>query len=364
MRTRAAVLRGPDQPFALEDVRLEEPAAGEVLVRVVGVGLCHTDLFPRRPQAPVSFPLVAGHEGAGVVEAVGPGVAEPRVGDHVVLSFDSCAGCRGCLAGSPSTCDSFFERNLTGRAVDGATTMVDGAHAPVANRWFGQSSFAAHAVVAARNVVPVGPDVPLELLGPLGCGVQTGAGAVLEALRVPAGANVVVFGAGAVGLSAVMAAKLAGAAAVVAVEPRAGRRALAERVGAHRSMDPAAPDLVDQLRGLTGGFDFALDTTGIPSVAADAVASLTPRGVCGLVGIPTGDLTLGRRALAVGRTVMGIIEGGVVPRVFVPQLVELWRQGRFPFDCLVETFPLSAINDAEGAAVRGEVVKPVLLVDA
>ena len=362
MQIKAAVLRASDAPYAIEDVELAAPGHGEIRVRIVAAGVCHTDVMPRIPGFLAAPPIITGHEGAGVVDAVGPGVSGVVPGDHVVLSYDACRECENCRTANSAYCETFFPRNMTGLAIDGSTPVVDADGKPVAARWFGQSSFATHAVVSAANAVKVDRDLPLELLAPLGCGVQTGAGSVLVSLRVAAGSSVVVFGAGGVGLSAVMAAKVAGAAVIVAVDLNPGRLELARELGATHTFDGAQGDLASAIQGITGGgAQYTLDTTGVASVAATAVEVLRPTGTCGLIAPLQGDLVLGPHVLGIGRTVTGILEGSAVPQVFIPTLIELWRQGRFPFDKLIKTFPLEQINEAEQAAIKGEVVKPVLL---
>lgn len=362
MQIKAAVLRAADGPYRLEDVELADPGPGEVRVRIVSAGMCHTDLLPRVPDFMAAPPIITGHEGAGVVEALGDGVQDLAPGDHVVLSFDSCRSCANCVSGHPAYCDTFFPRNLTGLDLSGGSAVRDAEGRPVASRWFGQSSFATHSLVAARNVVKVDPSLPLELLGPLGCGIQTGAGSILVALGVEAGSSVVVFGAGGVGLSAVMAARVAGAAVIVAVDLNPGRLELARELGATHAFDGGRDDLLEQLLQATGGGAlYCLDTTGVPAVIQTAVQALRPTGTCGLVGVQQGDLVLGPADLAVGRNMMGILEGDAVPQVLIPRLIELWQQGRFPFDKLIKTFPLEEINEAEQATLKGEVVKPVLV---
>jgi len=362
MEITAAVLRTADGPYELEQVQLADPGPGEVLVRVVGAGMCHTDVVPR--SLDMLLPIITGHEGAGVVEAIGEGVAGVAVGDHVVLSFDSCGACASCAKGKPSYCETFLARNVTGRDVEWGTTVTDASGAGVAARWFGQSSFATHCIATVRNVVVVDRDAPLELIGPLGCGILTGAGSVLVALEVQAGDSLVVFGAGAVGLAAVMAGVVAGASPIIAVDLHRHRLDLALELGATHVLDGAATGLVEEIQAVTGGgADFSFDTTGNTAVMTTAISALRLGGHCGLVGVQTEPLTLDPMAL-IGKHISGILEGSADPQQLVPQLLELWRAGRFPFDRLVETFPLAEINEAEAASLAGRVVKPVLLLPA
>ncbi|MBA9005847.1 NAD(P)-dependent alcohol dehydrogenase [Thermomonospora cellulosilytica] len=362
MRIKAAVLRAHDAPHRIEEVELAAPGPGEVLVRIAGAGLCRTDLLPRVPGFPAAPPIVCGHEGAGVVEEVGPEVGRLEPGDHVVLSYDSCRSCADCLWGRPAHCETFFSRNLTGTGVDGPGPMRDERGAPVAARWFGQSSWATHSLVAARNTVKVDRDLPVELLGPLSCGIQTGAGAVLHTFNVTFGSSVIVCGMGSAGLGAVMAARVAGADTIVAVDADPDRLDLARGLGATHGFDGAREDLPALLLEATGGgAQYALDTTGLPSMISIAVHALRPGGTCGLVGAQQGDLVLDSEALTAGRTLTGIVGGDTVPQVFIPQLIRLWRQGRFPFERLITAFPLEEIDRAEEAVLKGEVVKPLLV---
>ncbi len=361
VKARAAVLRSRTLPFRVEDLTLDGPGPGEALIEVAGTGFCHTDLLPRTDRLGVALPLVAGHEGAGKVLATGQGTHEVSPGDHVVMSFDSCGGCRACLAARPAGCAAFFPRNLSGRRPDGTGTARDAAGEEVSAYWFGQSSFATHAVVPVRSLVPVSAALPLELLGPLGCGFQTGAGAVINSLGVQAGSSVVVGGTGAVGLAAVMAARAVGATVVVAVDILPLRRKLAEELGATHTLDGRSQTLTEEILEITGGADHALDTTGLPPVITSLVRGLHSEGSCGLVGVQHGDLTVDPLLIASGRTIKGIIEGDAVPRLFVPRLIGLWQQGRFPFDRLIHRYPLDEIDRAERDMASGEVVKAVLI---
>ncbi|AEW98449.1 NAD(P)-dependent alcohol dehydrogenase [Streptantibioticus cattleyicolor] len=361
MRIEAAVLRKPDQPFEMAHLELDEPGFGEVLVRAVASGVCHTDFLPRKG-LPVTMPLVVGHEGAGVVEAVGPGVTGLAPGDHVVASFDSCGRCPACLSGRPNACTGFHARNLTGRRADGSTGARDADGTAVSARWFGQSCFADHWLATERNLVPVGKDLPLDKLGPFGCGLQTGAGAVLVAVPVGPGASLAVYGAGTLGLAAVMAARAAGAADITVVDLHPARRQLALELGATRAVDGADPDVTERVRDGRGeGYDLALDTTGRSSVVRSALAVLRPRGTCALVATGGDDLVIPPRALTAGRTLTYLLEGDAVPQVFIPRLIRLWQDGRFPFERLLTTYPLAGINDAERDTTAGTVVKPVLV---
>ncbi|MFD8203327.1 NAD(P)-dependent alcohol dehydrogenase [Streptomyces sp. NPDC003470] len=363
MRFGAAVLRSYGDPFTIEEVTLTDgPAEGEILVRIAGCGMCRTDLAVRRSAGRSPLPAVLGHEGSGVVVETGGAGTGMDTGDHVVLSFDSCGHCHSCRAAAPAYCDSFASLNLFGGRTEHAARLTDTTGAALAPRWFGQSSFAEYAVVPARNAVRVDPSLPLHLLGPLGCGFLTGAGAVLNSFGAGPGDTLAVFGAGAVGLAAVMAAHAAGAV-TVAVDRHPGRLALAERLGALPL--PVAPaGLPDRIRRLTGGgVMYALDTTGSAGLINDALRSLRPTGHLGLVARLRAALPLEAGTLDRGRRISHICEGDAVPGLLVPRLISLWRAGRFPFDQLIRTYPLADINKAEHDCDTGRVVKPVLIPD-
>lgn len=365
MNITAAVAREAEQPFSVEELELEGPRASEVLVRVVATGMCHTDLIVRDQWYPVPLPCVLGHEGAGVVEEVGEGVTKVAPGDNVVLTFASCGKCATCLRGKPTYCLSFFGLNFGGARLDG-TSPISGNGEPVHGHFFGQSSFATHALATERNVVKVAGDAPLEMLGPLGCGIQTGAGGVLNTLHPEAGTSIVVFGTGAVGLSAIMAARIAGCTTIIGVDVKPDRLKLAEELGATHVINGNETNAVEAVKESTGGgADFAIETTAVPAVFRQAVDALGPLGVCGLIGAAR----LGTEAtfdmndiLIPGKTIRGIVEGDSVPDVFIPRLVELHAQGRFPMDRLVKFYDLDGINDAAHAAEEGEAIKPVLRV--
>lgn len=358
---RAAVLRQPGGPLVIEEVEVEAPRATEVLVRLVSVGVCRTDTHALGEMPP---PAVLGHEGAGVVEAVGSAVAKVRPGDQVVMTFTSCGACRRCHLAEPAYCERFNELNFSGRRPDGSSALSSGG-APLAAHFLGQSCFATHALVGERSVVALDPGTDLRPLGPFGCGFQTGAGTVLNALRPPVGSAVAVCGTGAVGLAAVAAAAVAGCAPIVAVDTVAARLEVARRFGATHAVDAATTDLASAVAGIApGGLDYAIDTTGVAAVVASVVPLLTTRGTCAVVGAgPSAEMVLDWRTVLNGRTVTGIIGGNSVPDVFLPELVGLFHAGRFPVDELVRYYPFEEINAAVEASVRGEVVKPVLTFD-
>jgi aryl-alcohol dehydrogenase len=357
----AAVLRSYEDRFAVEEVMLNAgPAEGEILVEIAGCGMCRTDLAVRRSAGRSPLPAVLGHEGAGVVVETGGADTGLAIGDHVVLSFDSCGHCRACLGAAPAHCDSFAPLNLFGGREENAARFTDAAGGALAPRWFGQSSFAEYAMVSARNAVRVDPCLPLELLGPLGCGFLTGAGAVFNSFRVGPGDTLAVFGAGAVGLAAVMAAAAAGAV-TVAVDRHPERLALAERLHAI-PLHAASGDLPARIQRLTGGgAQYALDTTGCAELINDALRSLRPTGHLGLVARLGTALPLQPGTLDRGRRMSHICEGDAVPGLLIPRLTALWQAERFPFDQLIRTYPLAEINEAEHDCDTGRVVKPVLI---
>lgn len=360
--TTAAVLRAGNGPFTVEDLTVADPGDREVLVRIVAAGMCHTDLLARElPPEFFAGPQVYGHEGAGIIEAVGPGITEVAPGDHVVLSFSSCHHCPACDAGRRPYCFDFALHNMSGGRPDGtsAFTAADGSR--VGSHYFGQSSFAGLTVVAADSVVKVGADLGLRRLGPLGCGVQTGAGTILNTLAVEPGASVVIAGAGALGLSAVMAAKVAGAGAIVAVDRHANRLDLAAQYGATATLTGSPAELAGAIREATGGGTrYAFDTTGNAAVVRALHDSLDPIGTLAMAGVGFGDVSFDFLSMISGRRITGVMEGDAVPTEFIPRLAALNAAGEFPFHELITEFPLDEINDAEAASASGAVIKPVL----
>ena len=372
---KAATIRQKGGPFQIEHLMLEEPRSDEVLVKVMATGMCHTDMVARDQLYEVPMPIVLGHEGAGIVERIGSGVKKLAAGDHVVLTYMWCSHCKPCLRGDLTYCENFYALNFGGAREDGSTSTFEtvGEHEAqethkhgrhIHDHFFGQSTFGTYALANERNAVKVPEDAPLELLGPLGCGIQTGAGAVMNAFKVRPGSSFATFGGGAVGLSAVMAARVAGATTIIAADVVPSRLELAKELGATHTINSRETDPVLAVREITGGgADYTLESSGRPAVLRQAIDALAARGICGIVGAPA----LGTEAsfdvnsvMTTGKHIIGIIEGDSKPDLFIPALVELYTQGRFPFDKLVKFYTLDQINQAAEDSEKGVTIKPII----
>ncbi|TDD93524.1 NAD(P)-dependent alcohol dehydrogenase [Actinomadura rubrisoli] len=361
---QAAVFDTRDGPFHVEDVEIDEPGPGEVLIRVAATGICHTDGLARHGDLPFPAPGVLGHEGAGTVAAVGPGVASVGEGDRVVMGWPWCGECRNCLAGEPRYCARLGELLVSGVRPGGRPSALRRADGSVLHgHFFGQSSFATFALSQARSLVTVPADVPLELLGPLACGMSTGAGAVLTTLRPEAGSSLVVYGTGSVGLAAIMAARNSGATTIVAVDPVSSRLALARELGATHTIDALQDDPVAAVHDICGGpADNALECTGIISVVRQAADSVGMLGTCALIGgAPAGaEFSLDHLTTLWGKRIVGVLGGGGRSDQIIGALVDLYRQGRFPFDRLVSWFAFDEVEEALNASYAGKVIKPIV----
>ncbi len=352
-KIRAAVLRRRAVPLKIETLEMEGPRTDEILVRLIASGICHTDIGFVDDWSGSDTPAVLGHEGAGIVEEIGRGVKGVRPGDHVVLSYQSCGRCSPCRHGRPADCVRLSEANFGFARLDGTNALE---RSGVRGHFFGQSSFATHSLATKRNVVPVPRDLPLELLAPLGCGLQTGAGTVMNSLKVPAGAGIAIFGTGAVGLAAVMAARIVGAGPIIGVDIKPKRLALARELGATDVIDARREAIAGRIAQITGsGVNFVVDTTGEPEMVRLAVSVLKPGG---RVALLTGDMT--DRTFSGGRRAVGIIQGDAVPQRFIPRLIDLYRAGQFPFDRLVKFYDFQDINRAIADSRNGDTVKSVL----
>jgi aryl-alcohol dehydrogenase len=350
---QAAVLRKKGGPFQIESLEMDGPRDDEVLVRLVASGICRTDIDFCDDWDKADGAVVLGHEGAGVVERIGKKVKVVKPGDHVVLSYQSCGRCRQCRSGRPAHCIRSYELNFGFQRLDGSSGLQ---RSGVRGHFFGQSSFATHSLATERNLVKVSKDLPLELLAPLGCGLQTGAGTVMNSLKVSRKRSIAVFGTGAVGLAAVMASRLVGAGPIIGVDLKAKRLKLALKLGATHAIDNRHQDVAVRIADITGrGVDYVVETTGNFKIHQLAIDVLNPHGVVALL---TGERGTG--SLPEGRRTLSIIEGDAVPQHFIPKLIKLYRVGQFPFDQLVKFYEFREINRAIADAKRGNTIKPVL----
>ncbi|HGJ8973815.1 TPA: NAD(P)-dependent alcohol dehydrogenase [Pseudomonas aeruginosa] len=365
MKIHAALAHASNGSLSIEEIDLAEPGPGDVLVRVIASGLCHTDLTVLANPA-LPWPAVFGHEGAGIVEKVGAGVSKVEPGDHVLMSTASCGKCPKCMSGSPSYCSNFRAMNMSGgRCADGSCTHTHNGK-PVFARFLGQSSFASHVLAGERSVIKVARDLPLETLAPLGCGIQTGAGAILNTLRPRPGSSLVVFGAGGVGLSALMAAKIAGCGKLIVVDKVASRLELALELGATHVIDAAQSDVPAAIREITGGgADYAVEAVGAPKVMEQAIDALGQGGTAVLVGMAGAEASVSFNPIVLqnkGATIKGSIMAGEnsLPELFIDQLIDYWRQGRLPVEKLLRFYDFNDINQAVHDAHDGSAIKPVI----
>ena len=351
-KIRAAVLRKRGGPLEIESLEMEGPRDDEALVRIVASGICHTDIGFCDYWDKADGPVVLGHEGAGVVEQVGKKVKSVRCGDHVVLSYQSCGRCGRCRRGHPTDCERFYEANFGFARLDGSNALY---RSGVRGHFFGQSSFATHALATERNTVKVSKRLNLEILSPLGCGLQTGAGTVMNSLKVTKGASIAIFGTGAVGLAATMAARIVGANPIIGVDIIPKRLKLARELGATHVIDNRRDKIASRIADITGrGVDYVVETTANQEMHELAIDVLNPHGAVALLTGESGT------TLPEGRRTIGIIQGDAVPQSFIPKLIALYKAGKFPFDRLVRFYEFSKINAAIADAKSGDTIKPVL----
>jgi Zn-dependent alcohol dehydrogenase len=374
MKTVAAVLRAvtetrpytQSRPMALEEVELAPPRAGELLVRMEAAGVCHSDLSVVDGSRIRPLPMALGHEATGVVEQVGPGVADVKVGDHVVLAFvPSCGHCPECSQGRPALCAPGAAANGAGHLLHGPPLLQDGQGAQLFHH-LGISGFARHAVVARESAVVIPRDVPFETAALFGCAVLTGTGAVLNTAAVRAGQTAAVFGLGGVGLAAIMGAKIARAARIVAVDPVESKRRVALELGATEALTPEQAAGIKDLTG--GGVDYAFEAAGVPAVLEAAFKSLKRGGACVAMGLPHPARTVTLTALSFageGKSLLGSYMGGADPQRDIPRYLKLWKEGRLPVEKLhTSSLPLARINEAFELLASGAAIRQVLLPQA
>lgn len=367
-KIKAAVLSGTDKDFEIKTLQItEELAPHDVRVHMVASGICHTDEAVRNGQGgQFPFPAVLGHEGAGIVTEVGRAVRSTKPGDHVVLCYDYDGYCKNCLNGRPAACVNWNRLNMEGTRIDDSVPFFTEDGTPV-KMLFNQSSFASETIVDDRNVTVIDKKINLRKVGPLGCGFVTGSGTVFNGLKPEVGSSLVIFGTGAVGLGALMAAKITGCSKVICVDIVPKRLELAESLGADFVINSKESDPVAEIRKITdGGANYVIDTTGITPVMQQAFEALASGGVFAPLAVtrhefkidhPFADLT------SYEKTVKGVLMGEAVPQKAIPELIEFWQAGKFPFDRLEKFYSIEQINEANQASISGEVIKPVLIID-
>lgn len=362
MKVKAAINWAAGKQFIIDEVELDSPKASEVLVEVIATGVCATDAGAAAGHMGVPFPIVLGHEAAGIVRETGKAVTYVKPGDHVVIACCLCGVCDNCLTGKPGSCEDIPRLNFGGSMEDGTKRISkDGDEI---STFFGQSSFADHVITNEKNLVKIDKDLDLELFGPLGCGIVTGSGTVLEGLKPKAGSTIAVYGCGAVGLSAVMAAKIAGCLKIIAVDINDDRLALAKELGATHTINSKENDIITTVRSITGGkgVNYGVEATGNSQVAKAALSALTNYGELALIaaGYQEVAIDLNTEFLFGTKKLSGYIAGLVPAKYFVPKLIEYYRQGMFPFDRLITFYDFDQINEAFADSRTGVSIKPIL----
>jgi aryl-alcohol dehydrogenase len=361
-RIQAAIARA-GEPFVIEECELDSPKPNEVRISVEACGICHTDLAAKDHGYGTPLPAVLGHEGVGRIEEIGEGVSGFELGDRVVISFGACGRCSSCSDHMPAYCHHALDFNLFGRRLDGSSPIspISKAH-PLTGHFFGQSSFATHAVASATNLVRVDAELSASTIAPLACGVQTGVGAVIDVLQASPADSLAIFGCGTVGLAAVMAANIVGCKRILAFDLIDARLELARELGATTTINSARDDVSASLREL-GGLTLAFDNTGRPEVIEAGFAALRARGRMVLAGVSPRGASLRidpNRVMGGGRSLRGTIEGDADPRRAIPRMLEWVRSGRLPVERLVTRYPFDRINDAVDDMRAGRTIKPVL----
>ncbi len=360
MKVTSAVTNAVNGEFSLEELELREPGFGQVRIKVHACGVCHTDEAVRRGIIPSPMPIVLGHETSGVVEAVGPGVMDFAVGDHVGASYASCGHCENCYEGHPYACENFNTLNFGGTTNDGSTVLSK--NGATVYSMFGQAGFSTYAVLDTRNIFKADKDIDLGLIAPLGCGIQTGAGAVLNRLKPKAGSSIAIFGCGTVGISALMAAKIAGCTTIIALDVNPTKLEFCKNVGATHcinilEVEDSAKAIKDIVKG---GVHYSIDTTGRGESVRKAINCTKFAGVTVVLGA-TGDITFNVQEELMGeaKSLLGVVEGDSVPQVFIPALLDYYKKGLFPFDKMVTYYDFTDIQKAFKEAHKN--VKSVLV---
>ena len=367
----------------MHDVHLNEIAEDEVVVKIVASGICHSDFHILEGHAPAEFPVVLGHEGTGIVERIGSQVKLVKPGDKVVLCYTHCRNCQSCYDGASSLCDQWVGWNLFGNRTNGKkgwTSATDPSKQY--GNFISQGSFSRHCIIHETGAIPVSPDADLvqlaggklarpaplpcrlNLIAGMGCGLLTGSGTVFNGFRGHrVGSSIAVFGVGAVGAGAIMAARNGAYSKIIAVDLHPSRLDIAKKLGATHTIKGDASDVAEQILAL-GGVDYAVEATGVPQVLETAYNSLRKGGKAAVVGIAPFDKVLSlpiSKHMQGGKSIQGYALGASFPRTHIPFMEELHKQGRFPFDLLCKTFPMTDIDKAIAAMKDGSVIKPILV---
>ena len=365
MKTKAAVCYEPNTPLKVEEVELDEPKANEVLVRLEATGVCHTDLHFLKGEAPVGMPVVVGHEGAGIVEKVGPGVSSLQVGDHVIMMVSfPCGHCRFCAEGRPTMCTTGFAVMTTATL---PFCMEKRLHIgdQYMHHLFGLATFAEYAVVHERSCVKIREDAPLDVMCSLGCGFSTGIGASINTAGVRPGESIVIWGAGGVGLAAIMGAKLAGAGKIIAVASNDKKLALAKELGADHVVNYKQDEPVAKVMELTGGgADYSIESAGKAETIMQAFSAIHNGGKCVVVGMaPIGSMiSIASYEFLLGKTITGTVQGDIRHQADIPRYVDLYMDGKLPLDKVISNryHGLNEANEAFRALGAGEVTRSVI----
>ncbi|WP_342512090.1 NAD(P)-dependent alcohol dehydrogenase [Sporosarcina sp. FSL K6-1522] len=366
IRVKAAVINGVNEDYQFEELTLGELYPDEVIVKMVASGMCHSDEALRVGDAAYPLPAVLGHEGAGIIEEVGSSVKDFKVGDQVIMAYNYCGTCPSCRTGHPSSCNQWTTLNMSGSRADGSHTFYKEDGTPVSN-FFTQSSFAAHSISNVNNLIKVDPEVDLRLVGPLGCGLLTGFGTVVNGLKAEVTSTIAVFGTGAVGLGTLMGAKIAGCSKIIAIDIHDSRLETAKELGVTHTINSRTENLAERIAEITDGLgvNYSVDTTGISSVMKASIDILGIGGVTAPLAVTSNSLELNTFMDLVisNRSVAGVLMGDSVPQLAVPLLIELHKEGKFPFEKLVKFYKFDDINRASAASNSGETIKPVLIID-
>ena len=353
--------------IVLEQLALDEPRNDEVLIRITSCGVCGTDRGIIHGLEPTPTPCVLGHEGAGIVEAVGSDVSLVEPGDRVMIGFPFCGHCRSCRRGDQRYCENGASLAFSGRRMDGSGGMRRQNGEEVGGRFFQQSSWSTRTIALEHQLAKVPEAMNLDLAGPLGCSISTGAGTVLNELRPHPGSSIAIFGVGNVGLAAVMAARLTGATKIIAIDKEPARLALARELGATHSLKHNAGTAAE-LKAIVGEhLDFSIEATDGANLVEEAVTALGFRGTCAMVGGAKLTETIKARhgdVLTHGKRIIGVMGGGGQTPEFLQSLMELHIQGRFPLEKLVKFYDFKDVNQAINDSDSGLTVKPVLLMPA